>query len=203
MTAPLILTDELLIGVGSNRRCYVHPQNNSRCVKVLYGEDGDRDWSCELRYRRRFGWDAGREIIPIYYGPVKTNFGDGQVFDLIADTDGLASQGLEHYLSPAQTLVENFTALVEEFCVFREFLLSGRVITRSINLCNLLRQEIAPRQFRLRLIDDIGCGSLLPIADYFRFVARRRAAKKWADFLARLREQYPFSLMTELCEKIK
>ena len=49
---PLALTEELLIGVGEHKKVYVHPDDETLCVKVLHYGETDEDWQKELRYRR-------------------------------------------------------------------------------------------------------------------------------------------------------
>ena len=41
---PLALTEDLLIGVGGHKKVYVHPYDETLCVKVLHHGERDEDW---------------------------------------------------------------------------------------------------------------------------------------------------------------
>ena len=44
---PLALTEDLLIGVGGHKKVYVHPYDETLCVKVLHYGERDEDWQKE------------------------------------------------------------------------------------------------------------------------------------------------------------
>ena len=81
-----------LIGKGSSRLCYVHPEDPGKCVKVIYTNNtrvADEELSYYNRFsRRRISWD----MMSITYGYVRTTLGKGVVFSLSRDYDGLSPE---------------------------------------------------------------------------------------------------------------
>ncbi len=84
MSDVLDLSNAVLIGKGTHKKCFVHPQDPSRCVKVAYNELGKRDLNREVKYL-----SAGYRrkhistVLPRFYGTVQTSLGKGYVVDLL------------------------------------------------------------------------------------------------------------------------
>lgn len=107
------LTDDLLYGQGTHKKCFLHPLDNNLCIKIAYNKGGQRDLNRELNYLKvlkRHHKDYS--ILPQYYGPVKTNLGIGHVFELIQDYDGTKSQTLEDFINSPTAFKENFNMIV-------------------------------------------------------------------------------------------
>lgn len=80
----ILLSKQTPLGAGRHRKCYTHPDNARRCIKVIYNRDhgGDKEIRRELSYyahlsRYLTDWSA----IPRYYGTVETDCGTGYVYD--------------------------------------------------------------------------------------------------------------------------
>ena len=85
------LSEQSPLGTGRHRKCYAHPEDAQRCIKIVYhrGDGGDKEIRRELKYyahlgRRLKDWSG----IPRYHGTVETDCGTGYVYDVIADFDG-------------------------------------------------------------------------------------------------------------------
>lgn len=44
------LTDDLLYGQGTHKKCFLHPLDNNLCIKIAYNKGGQRDLNRELNY---------------------------------------------------------------------------------------------------------------------------------------------------------
>ncbi|MCH5760695.1 YrbL family protein, partial [Salmonella enterica] len=96
----ILLSEQTPLGAGRHRKCYTHPDNARRCIKVIYNRDhgGDKEIRRELSYyahlsRYLTDWSA----IPRYYGTVETDCGTGYVYDMITDFNGAPSITLTEF----------------------------------------------------------------------------------------------------------
>ena len=94
------LSEQTPLGTGRHRKCYAHPEDAQRCIKIVYhrGDGGDKEIRRELKYyahlgRRLKDWSG----IPRYHGTVETDCGTGYVYDVIADFDGKPSITLTEF----------------------------------------------------------------------------------------------------------
>lgn len=99
-------SDPSVVGVGHHRMCYIDPEDNSKCIKIIYNpsKHASEEVRREVSYYKRLqkslkDWSG----IPRYYGEVETNLGTGYVFDRTVDFDG----------KPSQTMQERYQDLKE------------------------------------------------------------------------------------------
>lgn len=59
------LSEQSPLGTGRHRKCYAHPEDAQRCIKIVYhrGDGGDKEIRRELKYyahlgRRLKDWSA-------------------------------------------------------------------------------------------------------------------------------------------------
>lgn len=72
------ITDDLFLGKGGHRACYRHPDDQSKCIKIILNPDGKRTVDFELDFLRTLhkrGYFPC--LIPRFYGVVETNKGKG------------------------------------------------------------------------------------------------------------------------------
>ena len=181
----LDLSKASLVGKGSSRLCYVHPEDDRKCVKVIYTRRHEIN-PVEMKHYRRFqrrhvSW----ELMARPYGFVETSEGDGVVFSLARDYDGEISKPLEHYLSSGSSrdYQKQIRAALKEF---KSFLFKDAIVVRELKLDNVLFQRISEKRGRLVLIDGVGNNQFLPLANYSRTFARRMLRRKWKQFEADL-----------------
>ncbi|MEM8562047.1 MAG: YrbL family protein [Pseudomonadota bacterium] len=178
-TAVMHLNPADLAGSGWHRECYIHPQDSNRCIKVVVsGSDGEN--RREQRYyrhlmRRGISW----EMLPKFYGTVETNLGEGAIFDLIRDHDGMISRPLEHYLQ-SERLTERYAeGLIGGLRALREYLFLERIITMTLKPKNILFQRRTRDTHKLILVDNIGNSDLIPLANYSAFFSKQKISRKW------------------------
>ncbi len=185
-------------GVGGRRECYVHPENASRCVKVLRTDDrrtirlsAKRRW-VPPRWRREYdnNADEARELhrvhlrigdvmaahLPLCHGFEETDLGPGLVLDLVRDHDGRISRSIRELASTGVDPGRLEAAYKE----FSGFLLSHRILTRNLHDHNLVAKDLGNDRWRLMLIDGVGDPAWLPLARWIPFLGRRKVAKRLA-----------------------
>lgn len=178
------LTDKDYISKGLHRKCYHHPDDANKCIKVNYNEGADEETNREIAYykhliKRNISWNA----LARYYGSVTTNFGEGQVFELIRDYNGKTASSLEKYLADEQLTEQYYVALVKSLKELKSALLKDRIITMTIKSKNILFQHLTPEQNRLIIIDNIGNSTFIPIANYIPYFAKSKIERTWQRFL--------------------
>lgn len=166
------LSQQAPIGEGGYRVVYVHPEDPSRCIKVIKDEavlalKAKAKWYKKLRPLSAFD-DNVREVeayqqsamlrhdnrvwdhLPRHYGYVETTVGRGLVTDLIR-SNGEVAATLESYLKE-NGLTQELTQAIDELAAW---LYETKVLTKNLLPHNILVQQ--GDALRLYLIDGIGC----------------------------------------------
>ena len=184
------LTDDLYLGVGNHKTVYAHPTDKSLCVKILHTPD-DPDFAKEMRYRKALGNRAdSMTLLTKYFGETETSKGKGYLFERVLDFDGKISQTMLNVLDDTvadKKLLPETEKLLQDFkkTYFDEkFLLAG------VDPDNYLVQRISPTERRVRIIDNIGIATFVPLPYYFDYFALKRAKKYWLRFCELMRSDY-------------
>ena len=180
---------------GGNRRCYVHPENSYRCLKVTIQDQSkiakeNAPWYKKFRSESTFD-DNIREQkaysqrslkkdnpdkwkhLAQWYGMVETSLGPASETDLIRDNQNNIAITLEKYLFTYGMTDEIQKAIKE----FETWLRSSLVLTKNIIPHNIVLGYEGGK-IVLKIIDGLGSKSYLPltqISDLFakRYVERR------------------------------
>lgn len=163
---PLALTEDLLIGVGGHKKVYVHPDDETLCVKVLHYGETDEDWQKELRYRRsRERRGLSSTLLTQYYGACPLEGGGiGHIFERVRDFDGQDSLSFQQHIDLNRSSPRiDFNAVITGMVTFRYLLFQEKIITSNMEPCNFSVQIVAPDFYRLRIMDNIGSPVLIPL----------------------------------------
>ncbi|WP_312239740.1 YrbL family protein [Pantoea sp.] len=173
---------EKKIGSGRHRDCYRHPEDESKCVKILYNpqDGGFKEVKRETGYYRK----RARQIkqcrsVPNFHGKVNTNRGEGYVFDLVRDYDGEISKTLEHYLKNeaiSQAQLQN------KLYDLRNDLIAHNIATMNLKVYNILYRRTGYNEGYLVVIDNIGESEFFPVASLFNFLHRRKIDRIFSRF---------------------
>ncbi len=184
------LDPHALIGKGLHRECYVHPEDPSRCIKIVVAGSGNENRREEAYYaklsRRGIAWDS----LPMFHGLIPTNLGEGAVFDLVRDHDCRISLTLGHYLSSEKLTARHGTALLLALKELKQYLLKNRIITMTLKTKNILLRLDSEESARLVIVDNIGNSDFIPLANYSKRLARWKILRKWGRFERSLAEKY-------------
>lgn len=172
-------SDPLVVGVGHHRVCYIDPEDNTKCIKVVYNpsKHASQEIRRELSYYRRLqrtlkDWSG----IPKYYGEVETSLGKGYVYDRIMDFDGKPSQTMqERYKDLDKSgLKDEMMRLVEQL---EDYLLKNHVVTMSLKPFNILCHRVSETEIVPVICDNIGSASFIPIEVVCPWFAKNREKK--------------------------
>ena len=192
---PLTLTADLLIGAGGHKKVYVHPRDESRCVKILHYGEEDKDWQKELRYRRsREKRGLTSTLLTEYYGACPlTGGGIGHVFERIRDFDGHDSLTFQDHIDRLRSLPQiDRNAVIAGMVIFRYFLFREKIITSNMEPGNFCVQLVSADSYRLRIVDNIGSPVFIPLLFYVDTLALHHVNRYWQRFVSDLHREYPW-----------
>lgn len=199
--------------IGGTRRCFVHPDDESLCVKVLRpdrtpsarlagargwrrlkglrGFDDQRKEVKAYRQLRRCGDSSPRPRtdwthVPRYHGTVPTDQGVGVVTELHRNWDGGFPLNLEQLLPDGMT--DALDAAIDEF---KAWLRRTLFLSRDLLPHNIIAVAVDPQRYRLVIVDGIGNSELVPLSNWFAMCARRKVERKIRKFDQRVRLLLP------------
>jgi hypothetical protein len=180
---------------GGNRKCFVHPNNIYRCLKVSFEEQSKKakqsaPWYKKFRREETFD-DNLREQkaynqralikdnpnkwkhLAKWYGMVETSIGPASETELIRDNQNNIATTLETYLYTYGKTDEIKIALDK----FESWLRSSLILTKNIIPHNVV-VGYENGKIVLKIVDGLGSKSYLPltqVSDFFagRYVERR------------------------------
>jgi len=192
---------------GGNRLCFVDPRDSGRCIKVLRPDRSPAIKRSECGFPKNLkplsSFDDNREearvyahiadavgemafaLIPRLHGWVETELGRGLCQDLIRDDDGRIAVTLKQFLWQHGRSPELEAPLRD----FGRAWAEAGMPSRKLLTHNLVVQCAGGRPERLWAIDGLGWPDLLPLANFWPAMARRRAARRVADLEPTIAEQ--------------
>lgn len=179
------LTEDLLIGKGSERLCYRHPKHEERCIKITHAHSPrteariKRELKYQLKYTNR---NKKLRAIPQYFGKEITNLGAGHVFELIVDYDGQISQCLSDCLQgniKKSVLEQKMKDLYDAFA-------ASKALVSDFNPANIAIRKKTPDDYELIIIDGFGNSDFVKIADYIGYFRRQKLIRKFKRLMAHL-----------------
>lgn len=181
-----------LIGKGTNRSCYLHPDNNCLCIKITHSNDNS-EMIKEIKYykeleKRNISW----EHIAEYHGSVQTTLGKGEVFDLVRDYDGEISKTLLYYIQKEERTA-SISNPVHLLKYLKEYTLEQLVVVKDLNTKNILVQKSSQNDCKLVLIDGVINNEYIPIGKQFNFFTKKKILRLWKEFEKSLPKKYYFN----------
>ena len=186
----IILTDDLYLGVGNHKTVYAHPTDKNLCVKILHTPD-DPDFYKESRYRKALGSRAdSMTLITKFFGEVETSKGTGYLFERVLDYDGKNCQTMLNVLDDTRADKKLLPATEKLLLDFKRTYFDEKFLLAGVDPDNYLVQRTSPTERRVRIIDNIGIATFIPLPYHFDYFALKRAKKYWGRFVDLMRSDY-------------
>ncbi|MFA5502104.1 MAG: YrbL family protein [Sulfurovaceae bacterium] len=185
----LTLSEDLLLGEGMGRKCYIYPGDNDLCIKIPL-KRAKRSAQREINYLRRLH-KRGKsfDMIADYKGDIVTNIGRGNLYELVRDYDGNISKNLEYYFSlNDKTITSKMTELIENL---REYLIKEYILFSDLDMDNILVKKENEFDYKLVVIDGIGDNNQIQFLEYFPIFGIKRCVKKWDKFKRGIAKKFP------------
>ena len=157
----IYLNSRDLIGCGSNRKVYRHPENANFCIKVDLNKDSELygTASNEIEvFSKIANARSGKPLKAIanFHGSVMTNEGLGGVFDLIQD-EGTRSPSEILFVTMQRTHSQAEKKKISQALkVFRWRVLQSSVVCNDISPFNVCVKKCDSGRIELFLVDGVG-----------------------------------------------
>ena len=188
---------------GGNRRCFVHPNNPNRCLKVIHSGlletiIKNKPWYKKLRSAESFD-DNLRERdaynqkalrndnsetwkhLAKWYGMVETTIGAASETELIKN-ENLVAETLESYLF-ANGFTDEIKLSIEQF---HEWLRKNLILTKNLIPHNLVLKRVN-NDIIIKIVDGLGSQAFIPLPDYSNFFAKRYVERRIELMMSRIR----------------
>ena len=188
---------------GGNRRCFVHPNNPNRCLKVIHSGlletiIKNKPWYKKLRSAESFD-DNLRERdaynqkalrndnsetwkhLAKWYGMVETTIGAASETELIKN-ENLVAETLESYLFD-NGLTDEIKLSIEQF---HDWLRKNLILTKNLIPHNLVLKRVN-NDIIIKIVDGLGSQAFIPLPDYSNFFAKRYVERRIELMMSRIR----------------
>ncbi len=173
---------------GRERRCYLHPQDPDKVIKIPKGAETvqTRRELVFFRNLQKRGF-ADYSHLPRFYGTVETNLGQGLVIELIRDRDGQISRSLNWYIDNGMTRDEVET----HFLRLKQYLLENLVIfNHDLTSGNMLLRKAEDDCGKLVIIDGLGDVVAIPWFNRIPAHARAKIERRWNRLVTRFYQHH-------------
>jgi hypothetical protein len=196
------------IGKGRYRLVFLHPDDDTKCIKIEHGErtekpksplglirpavtGNDRELS---EYRRLIA--AGVEYdryFPRFYGVVDTDLGQGICVEVLKGSDGKPPMSIKEYLHENRPPPRDFCLFFrEEYRKFAEFCAENLIMSASTGFENVAIIQVggAPKLVSFD-VKGITSKQLIPLAAFAPFLKKRRIRRRFGRQLDRMDALFP------------
>ena len=190
---------EKFVGGGYSRRCFEHPLDSAKCVKVSAEGKEDADPLMEFRVAALVSPLLPGFVVDFYPVTIDTNCGEGIVCELVRDDDGTVSKSLRSYKDTGRIDGE----IVSEINEFTRLLISKDIFFYDFNYGNFVIKKEAGRK-KLLMVDlksfnNSGCDSFLDLEYKLAPLARNVMFRRIRRILyTELGIEFPWG---DLCKK--
>ena len=186
------LDTSLIVGYGTKRVCFQHPEESDLAVKIPIGgkKEGHLSNLKELKgYCYLIQNHHDLLFISHCYGIVSTNLGKGLLTDSIKDGNGNHSQSIWDIIVYQDncdiSLIKN---IVSELC---EQLIAHDIFLFDLNLKNILLKQQPDGNWIPVIIDLKGRydnNEFIPLSSYIKFLARIKLKRRCSQLVSRISE---------------
>ena len=174
---------------GGNRKCFVHPKNKDRCLKVVHSGlvekiKKNKPWYKKLRsndsfddnlreqaaYNQKALRDENQDLwmhLAKWYRMTETNIGMASETELIRNGEEIA-ETLESYLF-REGLTDEISEAIENFHIW---LRAHLIFTKNLIPHNLVLYK-NNNKLIIKIIDGLGSQAFLPLPNYSNYFAKR------------------------------
>ena len=179
---------------GGNRKCFIHPAQSDRCLKVVHPGllekiIKNKPWYKKFRskdsfddnlreqeaYKQKALMVDNPEIwkhLAQWYGMVETNIGMASETELIKSNDQIA-ETLESYLF-ANGLTNKIKIAINQF---HQWLRDNLILTKNLIPHNLVIKK-DNGEIIIKIIDGLGSQAFIPLPNHSTFFAKRYVERR-------------------------
>ncbi len=199
----IVLDDSSLIGCGTLRACYLHPQNGKLIIKVpLPDRKGGEEANNQelLSYQKIRQHHEELDHISHCHGFTETDRGAGLICDCIRDCNGDIAKTIWDLVLYQETCdIEELLEVANTLC---DYLIANDLFLFDINLKNIVLQRTEDNGYRAYAIDLKGPydnKEFLKLSSRIKFLARKKLKRRSKQLLERIVQ---FREQRELLKKL-
>ncbi len=181
----IILDKSVYLAKGSERICFVHPNDENKIIKIIYQQKSTNNQN-ELEYKY-YKYLENKKVsfsnLSKCYGFIETNLGEGLVFERIRNYDRSTSLSLREYLQKKIFSCKEEKNLLNKL---KNYLEINNILFVDATSVNILVKEVSKTEKKLVIIDGIGAkreGIKFNLYLVFPFYAKYKIKKQWKIFL--------------------
>ena len=179
---------------GGNRKCFIHPDNPDRCLKVIHPGllqkiRNNKPWYKRFRSLESFDDNLREEVaykqkalrsndpkiwkhLAKWHGKTETSLGIASETELIKNDNQIA-ETLESYLF-TNGLTDEIKDSIENF---HHWLRNNLVLTKNLIPHNLVLKK-ENNSLNIKIIDGLGSQAFIPFPSYSKFFAKRYVERR-------------------------
>lgn len=180
-----------LLVSGSERACYIHPNDETKLIKIIHSKDeGYNQNDLEYKY---YNYLDNQKVsfsnIAKCFGWIETNIGKGLLFERILNYDNSDAKEIRYYIKNNIFSDDEEKNLLNELKYYLEV---NKVLFIDATTVNVLCKEISKGKYRLIIIDGlggkrIGVKSRLYLIPIFLPYTIYKIKKQWKVFLKNIK----------------
>ena len=136
----LYILDELYLAQGAERKCYIHPKDNNKILKIEYNNKIKRNQNkLDIFYYNYLNQkNVSYSCISKCYGTVETNKGNAVVFEFIKNYNDLTPHTFEEIIKNKILTDKEELQLLNEL---QDYLTTNNILFGDVVLSNVLCKE--------------------------------------------------------------
>ena len=179
------LDRSLLLAKGGERICYIHPNDNTKIIKVLYtkGTHNNQNELEYIYYEYLNKYNIDLSSISKCYDYIDTNKGKGLVFERIMDFDGKPSKSFRYLIANKLLPYDVQEQLILEL---KEYLDKNLILFVDTSLTNIFCKKIEDNKYKLIIIDGLGAkrlGMKFWLYRNSKFYTKYKIKRQWSKFM--------------------
>ena len=179
----IYLNEDDLIGQGSERKYYLHPEDKNKGIKVSFERKIGRSKQSDIEIKYYKELQKNKKMsykhLPKFYEEVQTDQGLGFVVEVVRDYTGEISKSFKYYIDTYG--VEKYENELEEY---KQYLLDYLVIFNyGMMPKNILLRYTSESEAELVLIDGVGDITYFTFPNKIPLLARRKIQRRWIKFV--------------------
>ena len=159
--------------------------DNTKVIKIIYSK-GNHNQQNHLEFIYMNYLEKNKKDLSLLtrcYGYVKTNLGEGLVFDRVLDFDLTPSKSFRYYLANKLISISKQKELLKNLQVYLE---QNDILFVDTSLTNIFCQKVTSNQFKLIIVDGLGAkrmGLKFWLYRNLQLYARYKMKRQWLKLL--------------------
>jgi len=188
----LKLDKSLLLGKGHERLCYIHPEDNTKVIKIAHKELDSRNQNKveSIYYEYLYRTNADLSHIALCYGYVMANDREGLVFDRVLNSDKSIPLTFAEAIK-SETISKEYAKLLLDD--LKGYLRKNNIIFADVGLDNIMCSKQDNDEYKLVIVDGLGSrrpGLKLWLYTHIPLYAQYKIRIQWNKVIANFNKNY-------------